>query len=78
MDIVEAAVAEDTEDVAGLGLEGDVRNDLICSGEVICLGANGPDVGHELGGVESFLGGDLLETRDFGDDHALGQAEGLG
>ncbi len=77
MNPAEAAVAEDAEDVAFRRLAGDVAHDFVGGGEVVRLGAGGTDVFHQLGQVESFVGGDLFELCDSGDDDALGQAEWL-
>ena len=70
VDVVESAIAQDTEDVAGLGLRHHVGDDLVGGWEVIRLDASGANIRHELGGIEAFLGRHLLEPGDLGHDHA--------
>ena len=74
MDVAEATVAEDAENVAGFGSGGDVGDDFVGCRKVVSLVAGGADVFQEFGRIEPFVSRDLLKPGDFGDDDALGQA----
>ncbi len=78
MDAAESAVAEDTHHVAALHVPADVLDDGVYIREVGGGFATGLDVLHQLLGVQAFLGLQLLQLGDLGDDHAVGVCERRG
>ena len=78
MDPVEAAVAQDGDDVAGLDGLFDFGDDRLGVGQVPAGAAEAGDVGGKLVGVEAVVLGDLVEIGHGGDDGKIGGGEGLG
>ena len=78
MDAVEAAVAEDDDDITGFceGLE--ARDDRVGCGFVEGGFACGSDVGDDPLGVEAFGGWELIQSGDLGDEDSIGLCKGGG
>ena len=78
MDAAEAAVGEDGEGVAGLGVLFDLGDDAVDVRQVGGLAAEAVYVGGEFLGIEAVVFRDLVEVRDGGDHGEVGEGEGFG
>ena len=75
MDASKTAVAENADDFAGLNGFSEFFDNGIRIGQVEGRFAELLEFSDQAVGIEAFFGTKLLETRDLGDDDAIGQGE---
>ncbi len=78
MDAVEAAVAEDNDDITGFCKRFEARDDRVGCGFVESGFAGGGYVGDDALGVEAFGGWELIQSGDLGDEDSIGLSKGGG